>query len=62
VLKVTGDGSTAEVLADDIDIDARSATPDDVLEELRRVADDGATATERHGLTKFAINRVGPSL
>jgi|AntDeeMinimDraft_4_1070355.scaffolds.fasta_scaffold08559_2 altronate dehydratase large subunit len=61
VLKVTGDGDTAEALADDIDVDARSATPGDVLDELRRVAEGGATAAERHGLTKFAINRVGPS-
>jgi altronate dehydratase large subunit len=62
VLKVTGDGGTAEALADDIDVDARSATADDVLAELRRVADGESTAAERHGLTKFAINRVGPSL
>jgi altronate dehydratase large subunit len=61
VLKVTGDGDTAEALADDIDVDARAATPDDVLDELRRVAEGGATAAEQHGLTKFAINRVGPS-
>lgn len=62
VLKVTGDDGTAELLADDIDIDARSATAETVLDELHRVADGGETATERHGLTKFAINRVGPSL
>jgi altronate dehydratase large subunit len=62
VIKMTGDGETAEALAEDIDIDARSATVDDVLAELRRVADEKPTAAERHGLTKFAINRVGPSL
>jgi altronate dehydratase large subunit len=60
-LKVTGDGDTAEALADDIDVDAGSATSDALLNELRRVAEGGATAAERHGLTKFAINRVGPS-
>ncbi|WP_254278780.1 UxaA family hydrolase [Haloarcula marina] len=62
VLKVTGDEGTAELLADDIDVDARSASAETVLDELHRVADGGETATERHGLTKFAINRVGPSL
>lgn len=62
VLKVTGDESTAEALANDVDIDARSTTPGGVLDELRRVADGEPTAAERHGLTKFAINRVGPSL
>jgi altronate dehydratase large subunit len=62
VLKVTGDKSTAAALATDIDIDARSATPDDVVSELARVANGGETAAERHGLTKFAINRVGPSM
>lgn len=62
VLKVTGDASTAEALADDIDVNALSATADDVLEQLHRVADGKPTASERHGLTKFAINRVGPSM
>lgn len=62
VLKVTGDGATADALADDIDVDARSASPDDLLSELRQVADGNPTASEQHGLTKFAINRVGPSM
>lgn len=62
VVKVTGDGATAEALGDDIDLDARAAGPDAVLDELRRVADGGRAAAEEHGLTTFAINRVGPSL
>lgn len=62
VLKVTGDETTAEALAADIDLNARTIEPDAILEELVRVADGGRTATEEHGLTKFAINRVGPSL
>lgn len=61
VLKVTGDATTADVLADDVDVDARSASPETVLEDVRRVADGGRSAAERHGLTKFAINRSGPS-
>lgn len=62
VLKVTGDETTAEALATDIDLNARTVEPDGVLKELVRVADGGRTAAEEHGLTKFAINRVGPSL
>ncbi|NHN49422.1 UxaA family hydrolase [Halostella sp. JP-L12] len=62
VLKVTGDGTTAEALAADVDVDAREASPADVLDDLVRVADGGRTAAEEHGLTKFAISRVGPSL
>jgi len=62
VLKVTGDGATAEALADDIDLDARAADVDAVLGELGRVAGGMRTASEEHGLTSFAISRVGPSL
>jgi len=62
VLKVTGDATTADVLAEDMDVNARSATPTDLLSMLSEAAEGGATATERHGLTKFAINRIGPSL
>lgn len=62
VLKITGDRTTAEALTTDIDLDARAVEPADVLGELVRVADGGRTAAEEHGLTKFAINRVGPSL
>ncbi|MGQ3413825.1 UxaA family hydrolase [Natrinema sp. LN54] len=62
VLKVTGDGTTAAALGDDIDVDARTADSDELLSELSRVAAGGRTASEAHGLTAFAINRVGPSL
>jgi len=62
VVKVTGDGTTADALRGDIDVDARAAEPRDLLDELARVAGGGRTASERHGLTSFAINRVGPSL
>lgn len=62
VIKVTGDGETASALADDIDIDAQSASADDLLAEIRRIANGYPTASEQHGLTKFAINRVGPSM
>ena len=62
VLKVTGDETTAEALAADIDIDARTVESAEILDELVRVAAGGSTAAEEHGLIKFAINRVGPSL
>jgi altronate dehydratase large subunit len=61
VVKMTGDDTTADVLADDMDINVRNATPATVLDELRRVADGEPSAAERHGLTKFAISRTGPS-
>lgn len=62
VLKVTGDAATAAALSDDVDVDARATTRDGLLAELARVADGEPTAAERHGLTQFAINRVGPSM
>jgi len=61
VLKVTGNTTTAEILSEDIDVTARSTTVQDMLDTLRRVADGSQTAAERHGLTKFAMNRRGPS-
>ncbi|ELY98368.1 UxaA family hydrolase [Natrialba aegyptia] len=62
VLKVTGDGTTADALADDVDLDARGADADALLSEIARVADGGRTASEEHGLTSFAVSRIGPSL
>ncbi|MFC6864600.1 UxaA family hydrolase [Halomicroarcula sp. GCM10025817] len=62
VLKVTGDEATATALATDMDVDARTADADEVLRQLAAVAGGERTATERHGLTKFAISRIGPSL
>lgn len=49
------------MLADDVDDDARETAPETVLVDLRRVADGDRSAVVRHGLTKFAINRSGPS-
>ena len=61
VIKLTGDAATAELLADDIDVDVRSTAVSDVLATVRRVADGERTAAERHGLTEFAVSRRGPS-
>lgn len=62
VLKVTGDERTAAALTSDIDINATRSTPDDLLGELGRIASGEPAAAEVHGLSAFAIARVGPSL
>lgn len=62
VIKVTGNETTMDSLAADIDIDASEADADAVLDEIVRVADGGRTASEDHGITAFAISRSGPSM
>ncbi|GGL42056.1 hypothetical protein GCM10009037_26970 [Halarchaeum grantii] len=43
-------------------VDARTADPTDLVAAVRDVADGAATCAEGHGLTEFAITRVGPSM
>ncbi|MFB6106360.1 MAG: UxaA family hydrolase [Halobacteriaceae archaeon] len=62
VVKVSGDESTVAALPDDIDVDATAADAATLRETVRRVADGDPSAADRHGLTEFAITRVGPSL
>ncbi|QLC35258.1 UxaA family hydrolase (plasmid) [Halarchaeum sp. CBA1220] len=62
VLKVSGDAGTLRALPDDVDVDARTADPTDLVAAVRNVADGAATCAEGHGLTEFAITRVGPSM
>lgn len=62
VIKVTGDGATYEALAGDIDVNANEATPANLLEYIGSVADGAETRAERHGVSEFAITRVGPSM
>jgi altronate dehydratase large subunit len=62
VLKVTGDPGTAAALPNDVDVDATTATPDDLLERVLDVADGAETCAESHGLTEFSITRIGPSM
>ena len=62
VVKVTGDGSTYEALAGDIDVNANETTPVELLEYLGQVAHGAETRAERHGIREFAITRVGPSM
>jgi altronate dehydratase large subunit len=62
VLKVTGDERTYRALPGDIDVDARSTTPEGFTEYVLEVLDGTESCAERHGLTEFAITRVGPSM
>jgi altronate dehydratase large subunit len=64
VVKVTGDERTAAALPDDVDVDATAdgVDADDVLDYLLDVADGRECCAEEHGLTEFAITRVGPSM
>lgn len=62
VLKMTGNSETYDALSTDIDIDASSASAEDLVERVREVAGDTQCCAERHGLTEFAITRVGPSM
>ena len=62
VLKMSGDADTVAALPDDIDVDAGTATVDDLVTAVRDTADGAETCAERHGLTEFAITRVGPSM
>lgn len=62
VVKVTGDPGTAAALPEDIDVEAANADADDLLETLVAVANGERCHAEEHGLTEFAITRVGPSM
>lgn len=62
VLKVSGDAETVAALPDDIDVDATSTDADELARRVLAVADGESACAERHGLTEFAITRVGPSM
>ncbi|NGM70521.1 UxaA family hydrolase [Natronolimnobius sp. AArcel1] len=62
VIKVCANDETLTALGTDIDIDAREATVDDLEETVRSVAAGEQSRAERHGVTSFAIERVGPSM
>jgi altronate dehydratase large subunit len=62
VVKVSGDASTLAAVGDDIDVDARAADADDLLDGLRAVAGGERVRAEDHGLVSSAITRVGPSM
>jgi altronate dehydratase large subunit len=62
VLKVTGDADTGEALSEDIDVLATETDADDVVDRLLEVANGDECRAEAHGITQFAITRVGPSM
>lgn len=62
VVKVTGDSETAAALPDDIDVDAANDEPGTLRQTVEDIVGGGDSATERHGLTTFAIDRIGPSM
>lgn len=62
VCKVSADPGTLAAVGDDVDVDARDATPADLLGEVRAIADSDRTCAEEHGLSSMAITRVGPSM
>lgn len=62
VVKVSGDADTVDALAEDIDVDATSADHASVRDRVLAVANGDPSRAERHGLTQFAITRVGPSM
>lgn len=62
VVKVTGDPETAAALPDDIDVDAANDAPGTLRRTIEGIVAGEDAATERHGLTTFAIDRIGPSM
>ncbi|MEY7851785.1 UxaA family hydrolase [Natrarchaeobius sp. A-rgal3] len=62
VVKLTGEESTYRTLESDIDVDATRADVDDLEETVRDVLGGQPSCAERHGLTEFAVTRVGPSM
>lgn len=62
VVKVSGDAETVAALPEDIDVDATTADLAALRERVASVADGTPSRAEEHGLTGFAITRVGPSM
>lgn len=62
VLKVSGNSETVAALPNDIDVDATTAAVASLEQELVAAAGGAQTCAERHGLTEFAITRIGPSM
>lgn len=62
VVKVSASDETLAALGGDIDVDARRASVADLEDVVCDVAGGSESRTERHGVTTFAIERVGPSM
>lgn len=62
VLKLSASESILESMGQDMDIDATTTDVHGLLSTIGRVAGGKPVASERHGLTAFAISRIGPSM
>nr|WP_272494287.1 UxaA family hydrolase [Natronomonas aquatica] len=62
VVKVTGDSETAAALPEDIDVDAATDPSGTLRRTVEGIVAGEDSAPERHGLTTFAIDRIGPSM
>lgn len=61
-IRVTGNSETYAALSADIDVNARETTTEELHELLVDIANGEPSRAERHGLTEFAITRIGPSM
>jgi altronate dehydratase large subunit len=62
VVKVTGNNRTYTALENDIDLNAATTSLVELSECVATICNGRETAAEHHGLTDFAITRVGPSM
>ncbi|HET7323404.1 MAG TPA: UxaA family hydrolase [Halococcus sp.] len=62
VIKVSGNADTVAVLSTDIDVDATNSDITALRDRVLAVADGKPCCAEKHGLTQFAITRIGPSM
>lgn len=62
VIKVSATPRTLKAVPADIDIDARSTDVEALVEYLESIANGAPCRAEVHGVTGFAIKRVGPSM
>lgn len=62
VVKVTGDTETAVALPEDIDVNAVADDAGTLRRTVEEIVAGEDSATKRHSLTTFAIDRIGPSM
>jgi altronate dehydratase large subunit len=62
VLKVSGNTNTVAALSEDIDVNATNTDAAAFCERVLSIADGELCCAEQHGLTQFAITRIGPSM
>ena len=62
VVKVTGNEQTYEALESDIDVFAGETGPTAFQEKMTSILEGEKSRAEEHGLSEFAITRVGPTM